>query len=115
VRTDPLIALIRERARLFKLAEDTRARAKKIESELSEDVGERRVRINFFEGFIKPAKFDFKTESDVKIFCEVVRKISFRDRRIPHWDRIVAQAIDDFPGGTNSDPRGPRGFRLRSA
>jgi hypothetical protein len=93
---DPLIAMIRERSRLFRVAEEIRERADEIRLTLPEAVQKGEVLITFSAGFNKPGNFDFKTEMDVKAFAEGYRRAVWRDRPIPHWDRIVAQLLEDF-------------------
>jgi hypothetical protein len=93
---DPLLPLIAERGRLYKLECEIRDRGEEILHTLPKNVIEEKVSITFAAGFTKPGSFDFRTERDVEIFVEAIRKITWRDRSIPHWDYIVVHLLDDF-------------------
>jgi hypothetical protein len=93
---DPLILMIKEHAKLLARRDEIDERADKIRSSLPENVREGQVSIVFSAGFTDPGNFTFRTELEVNVFARTVHQIAWRDRSVPHWDRIVAQLIDDF-------------------
>ena len=94
--TDNLIPLMREYDRLIDRFDEIKKRTNEIRAALPENVREGKVLITFSAGFTHPGKYTFQTEADVKTFAEMVRRLTYRDRIVPHWERIVAQVLNDF-------------------
>jgi hypothetical protein len=105
---DPLVALIRERDRLFRLAEDTKARGDEIEAGLPDDVRFKKVQVSSLG---LAGDEDFKTEEELRRFFSILDVVAHvtaarqkldkdaKDQITARVDRFEAKVLDEFKVG----------------
>jgi hypothetical protein len=105
---DPLIALIRERARLYRLAGDLTERADKILAALPDDVRFEIVRVSFLG---LAGDEDFQTEKELSLFFSVLKAAAagmafskkldqaVKDQNKARVNHLKAKALDEFRVG----------------